>query len=104
MHALRAAAFTLTLMLPLSGCVFLPRTTLVYDPDCHITTRQMRLEPVEIGQLQRCGQAECGAILVAVGAVAAASLVISGSIVIVGNVVEWAEKQGRCQRGEPQPP
>jgi hypothetical protein len=33
---------------------------------------------------------------VAVGAVAAASVVVSGSIVVVGNVVYWLEKQGKC--------
>jgi len=35
-------------------------------------------------------------VLVAIGAVAAASAVVSGSIVLVGNIVYWAEKQGKC--------
>jgi hypothetical protein len=34
----------------------------------------------------------------AVGATAAASAVICGSIVIVGNVACWVDKQGRGQR------
>jgi hypothetical protein len=37
-------------------------------------------------------------LLAAAGATAEASAVISGSIVIVGNVVYWFEKQGRCLR------
>jgi hypothetical protein len=34
--------------------------------------------------------------LVAMGAVTAASAVVSGSIALVGNVVYWFERQGRC--------
>ena len=36
--------------------------------------------------------------LAAMGAVTAASAVISGSIALVGNVVYWFERQGRCGR------
>lgn len=82
----------------LAGCVMVPRTTESYDPDCRITTRQMELQPVQIGTLMGCHNQGCAALLVAAGATAAASTVISGSIVIVGNVVYWFEKQGRCNK------
>jgi hypothetical protein len=82
----------------LAGCVMVPRTTETYDPDCRITTRQMELQPVQIGSLMGCHNQGCAALLVAAGATAAASTVISGSIVIVGNVVYWFEKQGRCNK------
>ncbi len=85
-------------LLPLAGCVMVPRTTETYDPDCRITTRQMELQPVQIGSLMGCHNQGCAALLVAAGATAAASTVISGSIVIVGNVVYWFEKQGRCNK------
>ena len=39
--------------------------------------------------------------MVSAGATAAASAIVSGSIVIVGNVVYWFEKQGRCLRETP---
>lgn len=81
----------------LQGCVFVPVSTEVYDPDCQITTRQMKLEPVQVAALAHCHVQECGAVLVFMGATAAASAVISGSIVIVGNVAYWFEKQGRCR-------
>jgi hypothetical protein len=81
-----------------AGCVMVPRTTETYDPDCRITTRQMELQPVQIGTLMGCHNQGCAALLVAAGATAAASTVISGSIVIVGNVVYWFEKQGRCNK------
>ena len=41
----------------------------------------MTMQPVQLGAL---------------GAVAAASAVVSGSIVITGNAVYWFDKQGRC--------
>jgi hypothetical protein len=83
----------------LVGCVFLPRTTQVYDADCRVASRQMDLQPVQIAAIQGCSNNGCAALLVAAGATAAASAVISGSIVIAGNVVFWLEKQGMCQRG-----
>ncbi|MFZ2990982.1 hypothetical protein [Ideonella sp.] len=86
-------------LLALQACVFVPRTLQTYDPECKISSRQMELQPVEINVLSRCSPHDCAVLLVAAGATAAASAVISGSIVVVGNVVYWFEKQGRCQRG-----
>lgn len=85
-------------LLMLQGCVYLPRTTEVYDPGCRITSKHMELEPVQVAALGGCTNSNCAALLAAVGAVAAASAVISGSIVVVGNVAYWFEKQGRCVR------
>jgi len=86
------------LLLALQACVMLPRTTEVYDPECQVSTKHMDLEPVQLAAFHHCSNQECGALLVAAGATALASAVISGSIVVVGNVVYWFEKQGRCRR------
>jgi len=83
-------------VLLLAGCVYLPRTTVVYDQDCRIEAKHMTLEMAQIGQLGRCQGNQCAQLLVASGAVAAASAVVSGSIVVTGNIVYWFEKQGRC--------
>ncbi|MEY4766451.1 MAG: hypothetical protein RI907_3124 [Pseudomonadota bacterium] len=91
-------AVVLGWLLALQACIVVPCTTEVYDADCHIQTRQMRLEAVQIGMIGRCSNEGCAAVLVFVGATAAASAVVSGSIVVVGNVVYWLEKQGRCVR------
>jgi hypothetical protein len=80
----------------LSGCIYLPRTTVIHDPQCHIEARHMVLQPVQLGALGHCQGQGCAELLVAAGAVAAASAVVSGSIVIVGNMAYWFEKQGRC--------
>jgi hypothetical protein len=84
----------------LTGCVFAPRTVSVYDPDCRITSRQMILQAAEMPIMGRCRGEECAGLLVVVGAVSAATAVVSGSIVVVGNVVYWFEKQNNCRRAE----
>ena len=83
-------------LLALQACVYVPRTTAIYDSDCRVATKHMELQPVQIASLGGCRNEGCAALLVAAGATAAASAVISGSIVVVGNVVYWFEKQGTC--------
>lgn len=80
----------------LAGCVFVPRTTTVYDKDCDIEAKSMTMDLQQIGALGSCQGNQCAQILVGAGAVAAASAVISGSIVVAGNMVYWFEKEGRC--------
>ena len=80
----------------LAGCIYVPRTTVVYDEGCHIEARHMTMELAQIGAIGHCQGQRCAELLVAAGAVAAASAVVSGSIVVAGNVVYWFEKQGRC--------
>jgi hypothetical protein len=98
--ARRAAAVALAglALSLLQACVFAPRTISIYDPDCQITSRQMILQASEMPVMGRCRGEECGAMLVIFGAVSAASAVVSGSIVVVGNVVYWFEKQNQCRK------
>ena len=89
----------------LGGCVVVPRTLARYDPECHVVARVMTLQPVQLASIAGCRNSGCVALLAATGATAAASLVVSGSIAVVGNVVYWLEKQGNCARtGERVPP
>ena len=82
----------------LAGCIVVPQTQMVYDPECKMHTRQVTLEAAYLGGFQRCYGDGCVAMLAAAGVVTAASVVVSGSIAIVGNVVYWIERQGRCPR------
>lgn len=91
----RLAVLSIFILL-LQACVFVPRTTTKYDEDCHTLARHLTLEPVQIAQLQNCSHSQCADFMVVAGLTAAASVVISGSIVIVGNVMYWVEKQGHC--------
>ena len=95
---MRAAC--IVLLLPLAACIYVPRTTEVYDSACHIGARQMKLELAQVGGFTGCQGKGCAELLVAAGAVAAASAVVSGSIVVTGNIVYWFEKEGRCAAGK----
>jgi hypothetical protein len=94
----RAAA---SVLLALQACVVVPQTNLVYDPECRVVTRRMTLQAAVIGSFRSCNGDGCAVMLAATGAVAAASLVISGSIALVGNVVYWLQRQGECQPAGP---
>lgn len=80
----------------LGACVFLPESSSRYDPVCGITERHMNLNAYQIAAFGGCRNAGCGELLVLAGAVSAASLVVSGSVVVVGEVVYWLEARGRC--------
>ena len=82
----------------LSACVVVPQTQTVYDPDCKAMTRQVTLEMAVVGGFTRCAGDGCAAMLATLGLVTAASVVVSGSIAVVGNAVYWIERQGQCAR------
>lgn len=87
----------------LTACVFVPRTTQVFDRDCQVVSNRMVLEPVQIAAIQRCSNDSCIAFVVAAGVTAAASAIVSGTIVVVGNVAYWFEKQSNCRRASTAP-
>lgn len=80
----------------LAGCIYLPRTTTLYDQDCRVEARHLEMQMTQVGAFGHCQGRGCAELLVAAGAVAAASAVVTGSIVVTGNIVYWFEKQGRC--------
>lgn len=80
----------------IQGCIYLPHTSSVYDPACDVYERQMTLQVEQIGLIGNCSNQGCATLLVAAGVVSAATAVVSGSIVVVGNVVFWLEKKGQC--------
>ncbi|RVU45009.1 hypothetical protein [Rubrivivax rivuli] len=88
----------------LSACVVVPQTREVYDADCKVMKRQMTLQTAQLGGFQSCGDDACKALLVAAGAVTAASAVVSGSVALVGNMIFWFERQGQCARVASPPP
>ena len=82
----------------LSACIVVPQTQAVYDPDCKVMTRQVTLETAVIGGFTHCVGDGCAAMLATLGFVTAASVVVSGSIAVVGNAVYWIERQGQCAK------
>jgi hypothetical protein len=93
-HALSAAGMAAVV----ASCVVVPQTREVYDPDCQTHGKQIVLEAAVLGGFYGCVGEGCAAMMATMGIVTAASVVISGSIAVVGNVLYWAEKQGRCTR------
>ncbi len=83
----------------LAGCIVVPRSAEVYDPQCRAMVRQMVLDTAVIGTFGHCHNDGCAAMLAAMGVVTAASVVVSGSVAVIGNIVYWAERRGRCPPG-----
>ncbi|HET7793682.1 MAG TPA: hypothetical protein VFL64_09890 [Rhizobacter sp.] len=80
----------------LVGCAY-PKTIRVYDEECGITAKKMVLDVSGAGTLGPCINYDCIAQLVTQAAFLGASTVVSGSIVVAGNVVYWLEKQKDCK-------
>lgn len=95
--SVRTALSTLALAALLAGCAY-PRVVDYYDEDCQMMSRKMVLDTAEMGALDNCRNEQCLMQLVVGAAVAATSTVVSGSIVLVGNVVYWQERQRKCRR------
>ena len=83
----------------LQGCVYLPRTTQLFDVECRVMVKHMVLEGAQVAAIQRCENQGCVALIVGAGVVTAATIVVSGTIVFVGNVAYWFEKRSRCEAG-----
>jgi hypothetical protein len=86
----------LSLSLLLCSCVIVPRTTEIYNADCKYIAKQSELKPVYVAALGGCKDEQCAGLLVFAGAATAMSAVISGSIVMVENIVYWLEKPEDC--------
>ena len=82
----------------LSACVYLPRSTQVFDPDCRIVANPMVLEEVQVAAIHQCVNQGCIALVIGASAVSAASIVISGSVVVAGNIADGLERRIRCRR------
>lgn len=94
LRMLRTTTLAATVVAALFGCAY-PRTIHVYDEECQIMSRKMVLDLADVGP-HRCAS-DCIAELVGQTAILAASTVISGSIVVTGNVVYWLEKKRDCR-------
>jgi hypothetical protein len=80
----------------LQACMYLPRTTQTFDPECRVVANHMVLQEVQLGAIQRCSNEGCVALIVGAGVTAVASAIISGTIVVVGNIAYWLERRAEC--------
>ncbi|HEY9066281.1 MAG TPA: hypothetical protein VIO33_14950 [Burkholderiaceae bacterium] len=84
----------------LQACVYVPRNTQTFDRDCQVVANHLVLQEVQVGAIQRCANEGCVALIVAAGVTAVASVIISGTIVVVGNVAYWLERKAGCLKVE----
>jgi hypothetical protein len=90
------------LLFSLTSCVFLPKTAedQQYYEQCEMATKKLTLKADISNEYSLCGGKDlmdeplfC---LVASGVVASASIVVSGSIVLIGNTIHWLEYKASC--------
>ena len=85
--------------LTLSSCVAYPALVPPIDDSCRLVTREFTLKAKEFAAVSdRCLQSldSCLSEAALGAAIVAAAAVVSGSIVLVGNTIHWAERKGRC--------
>jgi hypothetical protein len=97
------AAIAISCVLLLQGCAY-PRVVKYYDEECQIMAKRMELDATEIPVAQSCTNEGCLLSLMTSAVISATSLVVSGSVVYVGNVIYWKERNKNCKRGEPYVP
>ena len=87
-----------------AGCVYVPRTTQVFDAECRVMVNHMALEGGQVAAVRHCENQGCVALIVGASIVTAATVIISGTIVVAGNVAYWFERKARCQSIVPSQP
>ena len=92
-----ATAGALLASLLLKACVFLPEVVEERENSCQLYTKQLRLEfaHADFSGVTCSGEA-CTAVLTAMLVISATTLVVSGSIVVVGNTIHWIEQSVSC--------
>ena len=93
----------------LAGC-FAPAIVTEFNSGCQLATKKLELKVsgantaalIESlkGSSSLCSTPEC-LLIIPLGtlAISVTSLVVSGSIVVVGNTIHWLEKEGKCEQG-----
>ena len=82
-----------------TGCVVVPVNRESYDDDCKLVTHHMELSTVQVQGVYGCDHnTNVLGPLCVLGAVglATVSTVVSGSVVVVGNVAYWTERKAAC--------
>lgn len=91
---------SLVLTCLLASCVFLPYKESVSPQRCDVYKARWSLAAEPLKEYIECYGAgeDAGICMFSVGVVIPlGSLIISGSIVLIGNTLHWLERSGRCQ-------
>jgi len=91
--------FLLCLLMSLSGCFSLSTVHNPEDDACNLVSRELKVVPPDQSGYQYSGNMHVNSVEEAVFLVIViptTSLLVSGSVAVMGNVVYWVEKQGKC--------
>ncbi|WP_046004658.1 hypothetical protein [Pseudoalteromonas rubra] len=91
-----AAGLSLISLMLLSSCMFAPQEVQYYDAKCKMMMRKKTLTHAQMQAISQCRGDACALVLAGAGLVSAASLVVSGTIVIAANTVSWLENVQGC--------
>ncbi|TQF71177.1 hypothetical protein [Pseudoalteromonas luteoviolacea] len=94
---MRIVLLTVLSLCTLSACIFVPKEVHYFDERCQITKRKHVLSQEEMGYLGGCSDKACAALMAGAGIVSAASLVVSGTIVMTQNTLTWLEQKNDCK-------
>ena len=61
----------------------------------------MALDAADFKILENCDKSSCLTNIAVAAVVSASSAVVSGSVVAIGNMIYWKERNKNCRRGEP---
>ncbi len=95
-------ALLMCLLVSLSGCFTVHAVSKPEDTYCNLITRELEVQLADDATSARfiadIGQSagNSGEALALIIAVPVTTFIISGSVAVVGNVVHWVEKQGKC--------
>ncbi|WP_125779241.1 hypothetical protein [Pseudoalteromonas rubra] len=90
------AGLSLISLMLLSSCVFAPQDVQYYDDKCKMMMRKKTLTHAQMQAIGQCRGDACALVLAGAGIVSAASLVVSGTIVVAANTVSWLENVQGC--------
>ena len=92
----------------IQSCIFIPKTVPEENQECLLVTKNMTIDYYTSPELideavdemvnaisSDCHEPECLLLFAPFIAISVGSLIVSGSIVVVGNTIHWIEEQGR---------
>ncbi|ESP90759.1 MULTISPECIES: hypothetical protein [Pseudoalteromonas] len=93
---MRLPLLCVLLVIFLAGCVFVSKEVHYYDEQCNVTKRKYVLTSEQVASLGACSGQACALAMAGAGIVSAASLVVSGTIVLSKNTLSWLEQSEGC--------
>ena len=85
--------YIIGITLILSACAYYPKQIEVYDSECKINHKKLVLGKDKTNmRVGNCENEGCIANLLTIPVQA----LVAGSVIIVGNIIYWLEKEGTC--------